>query len=114
MKPSALVGGGRRMERYREARLKRRGPAGAGNPNAPAILLQTILRGASNLQERELGKKRLFPCSGRRSSNLRRGPCAGGPLGRRTRFREGCDLSVRPPDSAGGRGCVSSSRPLGF
>ena len=115
MKPSALVGGGRRMERYREARSKRRGLLRErGTRMSPQSFRRQHSAGHRTSRRGSSGRSdssRAAAGGPRTSEGDHR---AGGPLGRRTRFREGCDLSVRPPDSAGGRGCVSSSRPLGF
>src|SRR5689334_19419158 len=116
MKPPAHAGGGRRMERYRGARRKRTRLrlAGVGRPERPRNPSAYKTPGSIEPPREGARDEATFP--GQRQAVLEppKGTRRfGGPLGRRTRFRGGRDGLVRPADSAGGRGRVSGSRPLG-
>ena len=116
MKPPAHAGGGRRMERYRGARRKRTRLriAGVGRPERPRNPSAYKTPGSIEPPREGARDEATFP--GQRQAVLEppKGTRRfGGPLGRRTRFRERCDRPVRRAKSAGGRGRVSGSRPLG-
>src|SRR5947209_4836079 len=92
MKPPAHAGGGRRMERYREARRKRTRLriAGVGRPERPRN--PSAYKTPGSIEPPREGARDEATLPGQRQAVLEppKGTTrSGGPLGRRTRFRGG-------------------------